>query len=132
MTPAKSEHTLRYPDVDDLLQIAERLGTPAVRDLGLLDSAAHRPRASVFGEDAYPDLPSKTAALLSSIARNHALVDGNERLAWSAARVLCRMNGHDLVPPSTGAAYDLVIAAATGEAEVAELAPVLTDWIVTF
>lgn len=122
----------RYLVVDDLLQIADRLGTPAARDLGLLDSAAHRPAASAFGEDAYPDLPTKAAALLSSIARNHALVDGNKRLAWSAARVFCRLNGHDLRAPDTDTAYDLVIAAATGQAEVAELAPVLAGWITPF
>jgi len=122
--------TWRYPDVEDLLHIAERLGTPAVRDFGLIDSAAHRPAATVFGEDAYPDLATKAVALLSSIARNHALVDGNKRLAWSATRVLVRLNGFDLVPPSTDAAYDLVIAAATGEADVETLAPTLSQWLV--
>lgn len=124
-----SEDAWRYPDVEDLIQIAERLGTPAVRDVGLLDSAAHRPRATVFGADAYADLPTKTAALMSSIARNHALVDGNKRLAWSAARVMCRLNDHDLRPPNTDAAYDLVIAAATGEADVEALASILAGWI---
>ncbi len=123
------QHSWRYPDAEDLIHIAERLGTPAVRDLGLLDSAAHRPRSTVFGEDAYTDLPTKTAALMSSIARNHALIDGNKRLAWSAARVFCRMNGHDLRPPSADGAYDLVIAAATGEADVTELAVMLANWI---
>lgn len=122
--------TWRYPDVHDLLQIAERLGTPAVRDIGLLDSAVHRPAASAFGDDAYPDLAAKTAALLSSLARNHALVDGNKRLAWSATRVLARLNGFDLMPPSTDAAYDLVIAAAIGAADVEALAPVLNEWLV--
>lgn len=119
----------RYPDVDDLLQIAERLGTANVRDPGLLDSAAHRPQATVFGEDAYPDLPIKAAALLSALARNHALVDGNKRLAWSAAVVFCRMNGQDLSPATVDAAYELVISAATGEADVATLAAVLSRWI---
>lgn len=122
--------TWRYPDVEDLLHIAARLGTPAVRDVGLLDSAAHRPAATVFGEDVYPDLPTKTAALLASIARNHALVDGNKRLAWSAARVMCRLNGHELTPPDTDSAYDLVISAATGEADVEQPAAVLAGWLV--
>jgi death-on-curing protein len=119
----------RYPDVDDLLQIAERLGTSRVRDVGLLDSAAHRPQATVFGEDAYPDLPTKAAALLSALARNHALVDGNKRLAWSSAVVFCRLNGHDLRPETVDAAYELVIAAATGDADVTALAAVLSRWI---
>ncbi|WP_226344636.1 type II toxin-antitoxin system death-on-curing family toxin [Agilicoccus flavus] len=124
--------TFLYLDVEDLALLAVELGTPAVRDAGLLDSAAHRPAASVFGEDAYPDLATKAAALLSSIARNHALVDGNKRLAWMAAVALCDLNGHDLRAPDTDTAYDLVIAAATGQAEVAELAPVLAGWIAPF
>ena len=118
-----------YLDVDDLVLLAAELGTPAVRDIGLLDSAAHRPRATVFGEDAYAGLPTKTAALMSSIARNHALVDGNKPLAWMASVAFCDMNGHDLQPPSTDAAYDLVIAAATDEADVEALAPILARWL---
>jgi hypothetical protein len=50
-------------------------------------AAAARPRTTVFGEDAYPAFEDKAAALLHSLVRNHALVDGNERLAWAAARV---------------------------------------------
>ncbi len=65
-----------YLGVDDFALLAAELGTPDIRDIGLLDSAAHRPRATAFGEDAYPDLPTKTAALLSSIARNRALITG--------------------------------------------------------
>ena len=56
-----------------------------VGDYGLIDSALARPRASVFGQGAYPDLHLKVAALLHSLARNHALVDGNKRLAWTSA-----------------------------------------------
>ena len=67
-----------------------------VRDIGLLAAAASRPRASAFGSEAYPTFAEKVAALLHAIARNHALVDGNKRLAWSAARVLCLLNGRDL------------------------------------
>ncbi|MDO5629978.1 MAG: type II toxin-antitoxin system death-on-curing family toxin [Mobilicoccus sp.] len=121
--------TFSYLSVEDLLQIAARLDTPDARDVGLLDAAAQRPRATAFGEDAYPDLPTKAAALLSSVARNHALVDGNKRLAWSATRLFCRLNGHDLAPPSTDEAYDLVIAAATGELDAADLAPRIAAWL---
>jgi death-on-curing protein len=59
----------------------------------LLESALARPRASVFGQDAYPDLHLKAAALLHSPARNHALVDGNKRLAWTACRTFLAING---------------------------------------
>jgi death-on-curing protein len=67
-----------------------------VSDYGLLDAAVARPRASVFGLDAYPDDFAKTAALLQSLARNHALVDGNKRMAWAAAWTFLHINGVEL------------------------------------
>ena len=73
----------------------------------------HRPRASVLGQDAYPDLLTKAAALMQSLARNHPLVDGNKRLAWLATYVFCAKNGVEL-DPGDDEAYDLVIAVATG------------------
>ena len=86
-----------YLSVDDLLEIAAGvLGRVEVRDRGLLASAAARPATTVFGADAYPRFPEKLAALMHSLARNHPLLDGNKRLAWSAARVFCLMNGRDL------------------------------------
>ena len=111
-------------DTDDLLHIAERaLGAPAeLRDLGLLESAAARPFASAFGEDAYPDLETKAAALLHSIAKNHALVDGNKRLTLAATTVFLGINGLRLTW-TNDEAYDFVIAVAAGElSEVADIA----------
>ena len=70
-----------YLDLDDLLHVAERvLGEVLVRDVGLLEAAAARPRATAFGAEVYGDLFTKAAALLHSLATNHALVDGNKRL----------------------------------------------------
>lgn len=79
--------TYYYLDRDDILTVAaDAFGAiPAVRDYGLLDAAIARPKSSVFGVDAYPELFGKAAALLHSLARNHALVDGNRRTAWAAA-----------------------------------------------
>ncbi len=68
----------------------------AVRDVGLLAAAADRPRTTVFGKDAYPAFEDKAAALLHSLVRNHALVDGNERLAWAAPGVFHLLNGRDI------------------------------------
>lgn len=118
-----------YLDIEDLLAIAAQLGVSEVRDIGLLGSAAHRPTVTVFGTDAYPGLPAKAAALLSSIARNHALVDGNKRLAWTAAVTFCALNDIDLDPPSVDAAYDLVIAAATGTLDVPAIAETIGEWM---
>jgi death-on-curing protein len=89
---------MRYLGVPEVLGLAARLGESEVRDHGLLDSAVARPRAGVFGEDAYPDVWHKAAALMESHARNHALVDGNKRIAWYAAWVFLHLNGHPLDP----------------------------------
>lgn len=105
-----------YLTLDELLVIAARVidGDVALRDAGLLESAAARPRTTVFGADAYPDLHSKSAALLISICKNHALIDGNKRLALAATIVMLGVNGWVLTM-TNDEAYDLVIAVASGD-----------------
>jgi death-on-curing protein len=118
-----------YLDLDSLLHVATRtLGSdPAVRDYGLLESALGRARATAFGEDVYRGVHDKAAALLHSLARNHALIDGNKRLALAATLAFLGINGQRLTL-SNDAAYDLVIAVATGELDdVARIADVLRD-----
>jgi death-on-curing protein len=119
-----------YLDLDDLLEIA-RVAVESdvvVGDYGLLESALARPRASVFGQDAYPDLHLKAAALFQSLARNHALVDGNKRLAWTACRTLLAINGQ-WISASEDERFDFVIAVATGaEADVDHIAEQLRSW----
>lgn len=112
--------------VEELLHVAERvLGEVAIRDAGLLDAALGRPQATVFGEDAYPGLPEKAAALMHSLARNHALVDGNKRLALAGTIASLGLNGRRLTL-SNEQAYDLVMAVATGSLDdVADIAAVL-------
>jgi death-on-curing protein len=120
----------RYLTVEQALRIARTaVGGPIeVRDVGLLESAVHRPRASVLGQDAYPDLFTKTAALLHSLAGNHPLVDGNKRLAWLATYVFLAKNGVEL-DPDDDAAYDFVIAVAAGRIDdVGEIAATLASW----
>lgn len=104
-----------YLDLDDLLDIARAAvgADGAVGDYGLLESALARPRASVFGRDAYPSLHLKAAALLHSLARNHALIDGNKRLAWTACRTFLAVNGQWISAPED-ARFDFVIQVATG------------------
>ena len=121
----------RHLTTEQALRIARlAVGGPIeVRDLGLLDAAVHRPRASVLGQDAYPDLLTKAAALLHSLARNHPLVDGNKRLAWLATYVFCAKNGVEL-DPDDDAAYDLVIAVASGSLdEIEEIARILGSFV---
>lgn len=121
---------IRYLSTEDLVALIPATGAPtAIRDLGLLESAAARPQASVFGEDAYPDLHTKAAALLESLVRNHPLVDGNKRLGWLAMVTFYRMNGFRLrVADDPG--YDLVIAIAEGRMELSAVAGVLQSWAV--
>ena len=106
----------QYLTVEQALRIARvAVGGPIeVRDIGLLESAVHRPRASVLGQDAYPDLLTKAGALMHSLARNHPLVDGNKRLAWLATWVFLAKNGTVLDPDDDDAAYRLVVDVAAG------------------
>lgn len=120
----------RHLTTEQVLRIARHAvgGAVEVRDLGLLDAAAHRPRASVLGQDAYPDLFTKAAALMHSLARNHPLVDGNRRLAWLATYVFCAKNGIELDPPDDEA-YALVMALAAGRLDdVGVIAEALQRW----
>ena len=112
---------VEYFDLEDLLRMVRALDAGPVRDVGLLDSAAARPRASAFGEDAYPTLALKAAALLHSLARNHALVDGNKRLAWLATVVFLDLNasGTDLFDDD---AFALVMDVSEGLLDVEQVA----------
>lgn len=99
-----------------LLRIAERVvgADVGIRDIGLLESAAARPRATVFGADAYPTLHEKAAALVHSVVTNHALVDGNKRLGLASAIAFLGINGWRLTL-TEDEAYDLIIEIASGE-----------------
>ena len=107
-----------YLTLPELLHVAERvLGADfAVRDFGLLESALARPQTTVFGADAYENLEDKAAALLHSLAKNHALVDGNKRLALAGAIAFLGVNGLRLTF-SNDEAYELVMAVATGDVD---------------
>jgi death-on-curing protein len=121
-----------YLDIDDLLVAAERaLGHhPEVRDWGLLESALARPRASVFGEDAYPEIHAKAAALLHSLVTNHALVDGYKRLSLVAMLLFYGFNDYRLTA-TQDERVNLVLAVAEHRLEgVEEIAQQLAGWAV--
>jgi death on curing protein len=114
-----------YLAVDDLLEVARRVvgGDLRIRDAGLLASAAARPRMTVFGQDAYPGIWEKAAALMESLGRNHCLIDGNKRLAWNAAWLFLGLNGHALREPlDEDAAEQFVIDVVTGKLEIPQIA----------
>lgn len=105
----------------ELLYVAERTLGPGVevRDYGLLEAALARPQATAFGKDAYPGTDRKAAALLHSVARNHALVDGNKRLALAALIAFYGLNGRRLTL-TNDEAYDLVMKVAVGELDTVD------------
>ncbi len=105
-----------YLTLSELLHVAERTLGPdvPVRDHGLLESALARPRATAFGADAYASLEEKAAALLHSLARNHALVDGNKRLALAGTIAFLGVNGRRLTL-TNDEAYTLIMDVASGQ-----------------
>jgi death on curing protein len=111
-----------YLTLPELLYVAERtLSDVLVRDVGLLEAAVARPQATAFGEDAYPTMSIKAAALLHSLAKNHALVDGNKRLALAGTVAFLGLNGWRLTY-TNDEAYELIMSVADGRVDdVAEI-----------
>jgi death-on-curing protein len=117
-----------YLTTDDVLMLNEHwIGPDKLRDFGLLESAVLRPQATVFGEDAYPSIHEKAAALLHSLARNHPFVDGNKRTAWAATSVFYQANGYT-VHVDDGEVVALVVDIAEGQRDVPAIAGTLKSW----
>jgi death-on-curing protein len=118
-----------YLDASDLLVLATAVtgGDLVVRDLGLLDAAAHRPRATVLGVEAYETLWIKAAALMDSIVRSRPLAQGNWRLGWVAAVTLCDINGW-WIDADEDEALDLVRQLGRGQLDIRAAGDRLADW----
>ena len=121
-----------YLELDEVLAIHDALvpAQPQIRDVGAIQSALGRPRATAFGEDAYPTIWGKAAALLHSLACNHGWVDGNKRTAWTASMTFLEVNGHPLDPGfNQSEAEDLVVNVAEGRiSDVSEIASELVKF----
>lgn len=128
---------MRYLTVDELIYINEQVlgqttlhtivqGKRAVRDMGLLESAAARPQQSIFGADAFPTLPEKAAALLHAIARAHPFADGNKRTATLAMLFTLEANG---LTADWDPAQALVVILAVAEGK--QTAEALAEWLPT-
>lgn len=115
---------VEYLDVEDLVDLAGLLlgHPPPIRDMGLLGSAAARPQTTVFGEDAYPDIWTKAAALLQSVVKNHPLVDGNKRLGWLSTAVFLELNGVATEHATDDDVYEFVVGIAAGAHTIEEIA----------
>lgn len=116
-----------YLTLEDLLALVAELGVGPLRDLGLLEAAAHRPTTALWGREAYPTPDEKAAALLESLVRNHPLVDGNKRLGWLATVVFLDINGA-WIEANDDDAYELVMAVAAGEVDLTYIAATLHRW----
>jgi death-on-curing protein len=116
-----SDRPVEYLTLEDLLDLARALNVGPVRDIGLLDSAAHRPQSRFMGQEAYASITDKAAALMHSVCSNDALVDGNKRLALLATAVFLRINGWDLTL-SDDDAFHLTMGVAAGSLTSEEIA----------
>ncbi|MCW2539679.1 MAG: death-on-curing protein [Frankiales bacterium] len=108
---------------EDALAVLDELHL-VLADPGLFASAVGRPASTVFGEDAYPDLITKVAALLESVVRNHALVDGNKRAGWALAVVTLWLNDYEL-EYEEDEAFAMVMSVAEGTSRL----PEITEWL---
>ena len=121
-----------FLSLEDLLDIVSALKIGPVRDLGLLNAAALRPQTTLMGQDAYPSTAAKAAALLESLTKNDALVDGNKRLAWAACSVFLSLNALTIQETvSNDDVYELVIAVASSHVTFEEVCATFTKWTAT-
>lgn len=121
---------IRYLTTDEILrlhalEVGDQVG---VRDINLVEAAAERPRQSAFGEDPYPDLASKAAALLDSLVRNHPFVDGNKRIGLLASFVFAELNGFEIDTANDGI-VDTVLALIVREIDFHELVRRFQLWM---
>lgn len=125
---------MRYPSYSELIFINGLLlddadlqtGKKKVRDIELLLAATDRPKASAFGEDAYPTLKEKASVLLHSITRNHPFTDGNKRTGTVGALFMLRVNGQQ-VNWHQQSAVDRIVNVAEGRTDHVEF----SNWLNT-
>jgi len=110
--------------MDDVTRTIHKLGLGRIRDLGLLESALHRPQTVVFGVESYTGLFDKAAALLQSLVKNHALFDGNKRLALSGTILFLGMNGYELMSDEDET-FEFMLGCARGDFELEQI----TSWL---
>jgi len=112
-----------------MIHSAETRQTDPIVDFGLLGSAVMRPQQTVGGQDAYPGVHLKAAALMHSLARNHPFVDGNKRTAAVAALTFCLINGQ-MIRMDDSDLIALTLDVAEGQLDVPTIAKRLEDWSV--
>jgi death-on-curing protein len=120
---------IQYLSLEEVIEIGEALIPDfRIRDIGLLESALHRPATVIYGQEAYPSIEGKIAALMHSLAANHALIDGNKRLTWSSGRLFAILNNLDFYV-GIDEAEGVIISLASGELDAKSLAPIIGKWL---
>ena len=119
---------MHYLSLEDALQQISIAGF-YVKDVGLLDSALARPQTSVFGEDAYPTLELKAAAMTHSVIKNHPMVDGNKRTSWFLLNAFLYINGY-LLEMSTELGLEFTLGIATDRLSLEEAAEMIRQYLV--
>jgi death-on-curing protein len=120
---------IQYLSLEEVIEIGEALIPDfRIRDIGLLESAVHRPATVIYGQEAYPSIEGKIAAMMHSLAANHALIDGNKRLTWSSGRLFAILNNLDFYV-GIDEAEGVIISLASGELDAKSLAPIIGKWL---
>lgn len=101
-----------------------------IKDHTLLDSAIHRPMQSLFGEDAYPSLFDKAAALLESLVKNHCFHNGNKRTAYLVVKSFLMINGYHLRMERVFA-VEFIVDIATGNTSLEQIVDILRQYSVS-
>jgi death on curing protein len=121
----------QYLDLGDYLVLAGAALDVApealvdVADLGLAESALHAPAATFAGVESYPDLVTGARVLVTHLAKNHPLPDGNKRAAFLAMIEFLARNGQRFVAENADTAIDMMVRIAASKADTAEV----EDWI---
>ena len=119
---------MRYLTVEDVYRANEvQSGQHPLGEFGLVESAILRPQMTIGGQDAYPDIHTKAAALLHSLIRNHPFVHANKRTAVVSALAFYGLNGW-WVDAEDGELVGLAYDVAEGLLDVNEIAKRLASW----
>jgi len=110
---------MRYLSLEEVVSLHSLLitqsgGFPGLRDRGALETAVAQPEASFGGEELYPSLAVKAAALAHSLIQNHPFVDGNKRIGHAALEVFLLLNGHE-IEASVDEQEEIIIGVASGK-----------------
>ena len=125
---------MRYLSLQEVISLHSLLisqsgGSSGLRDRGALESAVAQPEASFGGEELYPDLASKAAALGHSLIQNHPFVDGNKRVGHAALEVFLLLNGYE-IDASVDEQEKIIIDVASGKVSRIELSAWLREHMI--